>query len=220
MESSSMISFEKSFPKASKKPLPRSFYQRPTLKVARDLLGKGLWVKKKDTLFLCRLVEVEAYLAEEDPASHSFKGPTPRNAPMFLEGGAVYVYLTYGMHFCMNVSTETSGRGAAVLFRAAEPLIGLKEMQKNRKLKAESPVKNLLSGPAKLTQALGIGLKDNRKKFFLPELKLIDLGEDLSDSQIVSTPRIGISKGTELPFRFIIKDSPWISKHVFRKHTR
>lgn len=214
-----MISFEKNFPKASKKPLPHSFYQRPTLKVAKELLGKGLLVKKKNALFLCRLVEVEAYLGKDDPASHSFNGPTPRNAPMFLEGGTVYVYLTYGMHFCMNVSTERTGQGAAVLFRAAEPLAGIKEMQKNRKLKADSPLRNLLSGPAKLTQALGINLKDNLKSFFLPELKLIDLGEDLSDSQIVSTPRIGISKGTELPFRFFIKDSPWTSKHVFRKHS-
>jgi len=211
-----MISFEKN---SRKKPLPRSFYLRPTLEVARELLGKGLLVKKKNAFFLCRLVEVEAYLGKDDPASHSFNGPTPRNAPMFLDGGTVYVYLTYGMHFCMNVSTEHAGKGAAVLFRAAEPLAGIEEMQKNRKLKADSPLKTLLSGPAKLTQALGINLKDNRKSFFLPELKLIDLGEDLSDSQIVSTPRIGISKGTELPFRFCIKDSPWISKHVFRKHS-
>lgn len=208
---------EKSF---RKKPLPCSFYQRPTLEVAKELLGKGLFVKNRSGSFLCRIVEVEAYLAEDDPASHSFRGPTPRNAPMFCEGGTAYVYFTYGMHFCMNVVTEPSGKGAAVLFRASEPLSGIKEMQKNRKLKGEVPLKNLCSGPAKLTQALGINLKDNKRTFFCPELKLIDLRQDLSDSQIVSTPRIGISKGTELPFRFIIKDSPWISKHVFRKHTR
>jgi DNA-3-methyladenine glycosylase len=118
-------------------PLPRLFYLRPTLAVAHDLLG-CLFVKRTGKkLLVGKIVEVEAY-KQNDPASHSFHGQTQRNDVMFLEGGHLYVYFTYGMHFCANVVTGKEGIGEAVLIRAVEPLSGLETMEKNRFSVAQS----------------------------------------------------------------------------------
>ncbi|NBX77277.1 MAG: DNA-3-methyladenine glycosylase [Proteobacteria bacterium] len=193
-------------------PLPLKFYQRDTVTVAKDLLGKGLYVKKNKSQFLCEIVEVEAYLGERDEASHSFRGMTPRNRSMFEAGGTAYVYLIYGFYFCVNVATEEKGIGAAVLFRAAAPLSGHKEMQRNRKLKEPSKPEKLLSGPGKLTQALGINRTFDGRKFDLPDFKIIDLGNVLSEAEIGSSPRIGISKAKDQHLRFFIKNSPWLSR--------
>ncbi|MGD0038294.1 MAG: DNA-3-methyladenine glycosylase, partial [Bacteroidota bacterium] len=113
------------------KPLPRSFYLCPTLQVARDLLGKHIIRKIDDKLLIGKIVEVEAY-CKGDPASHAFRGRTKRNDVMFWEGGHLYVYFTYGMHFCANVVTGNEGIGEAVLIRAVEPLAGIEMMKINR----------------------------------------------------------------------------------------
>jgi len=193
-------------------PLPPKFFQRDPVTVAKELLGKGLFIQQKRTQFLCEIVEVEAYLGRGDEASHSFRGMTPRNQSMFEVGGTAYVYLIYGFYHCLNVATEAKDVGSAVLFRAAEPLWGLQEMHKNRKLTGSLAPKKLLSGPGKLTQALGIDKSFDGKKFNQPNFKIIDLGKVLSESQISSSPRIGISKAQDQHLRFFIKNSPWLSK--------
>jgi DNA-3-methyladenine glycosylase len=108
--------------------LPRSFYLQPTVRIARQLLGKVLVRKRGRTLLAGRIIEVEAYLGEDDPASHAFRGRTKRNDVMFWRGGHLYVYFTYGMHFCANVVTGDAGTGNAVLLRALEPLEGMRAM--------------------------------------------------------------------------------------------
>jgi DNA-3-methyladenine glycosylase len=130
-------------------PLPRAFYARPTVEVARDLLGKVLARRRGGRSELARIVEVEAYLGERDAASHARRGPTPRAAIMFGPPGYLYVYLVYGMHHCMNFVTETDGVAGAVLIRAAEPLSGLGGRDPRP-----------LSGPGKLCAGLGITLRD------------------------------------------------------------
>ena len=112
--------------------LPRSFYLRPTLTVARDLLGKYFVRQHKGHTLVGKIVEAEAYRGKHDPASHAYRGRTRRNAAMFREGGYLYVYFTYGMHFCANVVTGKEGSGEAVLIRAIEPLKGIDVMMKNR----------------------------------------------------------------------------------------
>jgi DNA-3-methyladenine glycosylase len=131
-------------------PLPRSFYARATVDVARDLLGK-LLVRTGEVDRAARVVEVEAYLGERDAASHARRGPTPRAAIMFGPAGVLYVYLVYGMHHCMNVVTETDGVAGAVLIRAAEPVAGWGDRSGDR----------LLAGPGKVCAGLGITRAQN-----------------------------------------------------------
>jgi DNA-3-methyladenine glycosylase len=132
-------------------PLPRTFYQRPTVDVAQDLLGKLLVRTVGRRRRIARIVEVEAYLGERDAASHARRGPTPRAAIMFGPPGFLYVYLVYGMHHCMNVVTENDGTAGAVLLRAAEPLEGFEEFVDAR----------ALAGPGKICAALGISRANN-----------------------------------------------------------
>lgn len=193
-------------------PLKPKFFHRDTVTVAKELLGKGLFVQQGRNAFLCELVEVEAYLGHDDEASHSHRGITARNRSMFEIGGTAYVYLIYGFYYCLNVATEGKNTGAAVLFRAAKPLLGLKEMHRNRKLTGPVVPKKLLSGPGKLTQALRIDKGFDGKTFEDPHFKIIDLGNKLSESQISSSPRIGISKAQNKNLRFFIKDNPWVSR--------
>jgi len=193
-------------------PLKSDFFLRDTVTVAKELLGKGLYVRHPSGEFLCELIEVEAYLGQEDEASHSARGLTARNQSMFAIGGTAYVYLIYGFYHCLNVSTEAEQVGAAVLFRAGKPLKGLPEMHKNRGLKGKIDEKKLLSGPGKLAQALKIDKRFDGRTFKDPHFKIIDLGNSLKESQIVSSPRIGISKAQDKHLRFFIKDSPWVSQ--------
>jgi|694.fasta_scaffold27553_3 DNA-3-methyladenine glycosylase len=201
-------------PKHLGPPLEQGFYLRDTVTVAKELLGKGLFVKRGRASFLCEIVEVEAYLGENDEASHSFRGLTPRNQSMFETGGTAYVYLIYGFYYCINVVTERKGLGSAVLIRAGIPLWGHQEMQANRKLKGELSLRDLLSGPGKLTQAMGIDKHLDGQKFNQSHFKIVDLGKKLRDSQYGSSSRIGISKAKDRKLRFFIKSSPWISKHL------
>src|SRR5262249_12525637 len=137
-------------------PLSPGFFLRKTVRVAHELLGKGLFVRQRETTMLVEIVEVEAYLGGADPASHAYRGPTPRNRAMFERGGTCYVYLSYGINYCMNVATQGKGKGEAILFRAAAPLLGRDAMLKNRRVENDHggiTDRILLSGPGKLCQA-------------------------------------------------------------------
>ena len=195
-------------------PLPLSFFKRPAPLVARELLGKVLVVARAGEVVALRLVEVEAYLGAEDPASHAHRGPTPRNQIMFSSGGTCYVYLSYGMHHCVNVVTGESGRGEAVLLRAGEPLFGIETMTARRGLSGQPPgrvLKLLASGPGRLAQALAIDRADYGRLFDHPEFKIINDLHPPHRYHIQATPRIGISKAKDLPLRFLIAESRQVS---------
>ena len=187
----------------SKFMLPRSFYTRDTLTVARELLAKHLVRRVGESELVGRIVEVEAYGGADDPASHAYRGMTPRNQVMFGEGGFAYVYFTYGKHYCFNVTTEKEGVPGAVLIRALQSVSGIEMMQKNRGVKR---LRDLTNGPGKLTQAMsitkeqnGLDLASSRELFiFKPRVK--------DDFEVASARRIGIRVGVEKPWRFYIKN--------------
>lgn len=189
--------------------LPRSFYLRPTLRVAKELLGCYLVRRLGRQRVIGRIVEVEAYHGSHDSASHAYKGKTQRNEVMFRKGGHLYVYFTYGMHFCANVVTEKEGTGHAVLLRAVEPIEGEGTMRKNRG--KQLPQVRLTNGPAKLCQAFGIGREENGTDLTGNEIFLAR-GEPLSSSQISTSKRIGIKKGTDKQWRFYVKGNLFVSK--------
>ena len=188
--------------------LPLSFYRRPTLDVARDLLGKVFFRRLGDVILSGRIVEAEAYHEQGDASAHSFSGRSTRNEVMFRAGGFLYVYFTYGMHFCMNVVTESEGIGAAVLIRALEPLVGIEVMRGNRGTGKRD--RDLLSGPAKLCQAFGIARSENG---LLLDGRIVGIADAqrIPDSEVRMTTRVGISRSRELPWRFVVADSAWVS---------
>jgi DNA-3-methyladenine glycosylase len=198
----------------SKKILPRTFYIRPVLIVAKELLGKLLIKDEGKHLLSGRIVEVEAYDGKVDQAAHSFIGRTKRNEVMFNEGGYFYVYFTYGVHYCCNVVTGQKNHGAAVLIRAVEPIDGIELMTKRRfgrKLNNEKELFNLTSGPGKICQAFnfnsqhsGYDLTDN-KIFIIDKPKL-------KSNQIGISKRIGITKSTDLLWRFFEIGNPYLSR--------
>jgi DNA-3-methyladenine glycosylase len=186
--------------------LPRSFYDRATLEVTRDLLAKILVRRLPDAVLKARLVEVEAYTGQSDPGSHAFRGRTRRTEVMFGPPGHLYVYFTYGMHHCMNVVTETEGIAGAVLLRAAEPLEGVDRMERARG--PRSPV-DLCNGPAKLCQAFGITRAQNGQDLEGPDIWIEDDGEVAHNVAI--SARVGLTAGRELPFRFYMADNSYVS---------
>ena len=195
------------------KKLPRSFYTRPTLLVAKDLLGKIIVRRVGRTILSGKIVEVEAYLGAKDPASHAYRGKTKRNEVMFHEGGLLYVYFTYGMHFCANVVTGKKDIGEAVLIRAIEPLVGVEAMKRNRGAAEKRLTEvNLTNGPAKLCQALGIERKENGTDLLGDKIFLTD-GESMSKSDIGTSARIGITQGRDKRWRFFVKNNEWVSRH-------
>ena len=194
------------------KKLPRSFYTRSALLVAQDLLGKILVRKIEKTILSGKIVEVEAYLGVKDPASHAYRGKTKRNEVMFREGGNLYVYFTYGMHFCANIVTGEQDEGEAVLIRALEPVTGIEVMKRNRGFaKSAGTTHTLTDGPAKLCQALGIERKDNGTDLLGTEIYLIT-GEPIPKSSVGASIRIGISHGKERKWRFYVKGNNWVSR--------
>lgn len=195
------------------RPLTRPFYLRPVRTVARALLGKTLVRRSGNTLFAGTIVEVEAYGGNADPASHAYHGPSPRNAVMFGEGGHLYVYFTYGMHFCANVVTGMQGTGSAVLLRALEPADGIGSMHANRG-GGTLPLHALLSGPAKLCQAFGIGRAENGLDLCGEEMWIEDRGVVLPRRTIRTTERIGITHGRDHRWRYVICGSPFLSRPV------
>jgi DNA-3-methyladenine glycosylase len=193
--------------------LPRSFYLRPTLRVAEELLGCLLVRKVGRAILAGRIVEVEAYLGERDPASHAFRGMTPRNEVMFREGGHLYVYFTYGMHYCANVVTGSEGVARAVLLRALEPVSGIDTMMKRRAGRKGEPVmKHLTNGPARLCQAMGIGRSENGRDLCTGSIFVARPFPARPSFRIARTGRIGISTGTEFRWRFFIRGNAWVSR--------
>lgn len=194
--------------------LRRSFYARPTLDVAKDLIGKVLVHETSAGVASGVIVEVEAYIGESDPACHAAPGPTTRNAPLYGPPGVAYVYLNYGIHYLVNAVTEPHGSPAAVLIRALEPKEGIALMRRRRargsgRRPADIPVNDLCRGPGNLTRALGITLADNRLDLTKSKLRIEDQGGDRRP--VAWSRRIGINVGVEQQWRVIAADSPAVS---------
>ncbi len=194
--------------------LPISFYQDVNVvRVAKDLLGKQLWTNLNNKLTVGLIVEVEAYCGATDQACHAFpEKRTPRTQIMYEAGGVAYVYLVYGMHHLFNIVTNVKGSADAVLIRAIEPIAGEEEM-KNRRNHNQSN-KLLTGGPARLTQALGITVENNRTNLQSEQIWLTE-GKVYSDNEIITSTRIGVEyagKDALLPWRFHIKGNKYVSK--------
>jgi DNA-3-methyladenine glycosylase len=188
-------------------PLPRSFYNRPPDIVARALLGKLITHEYRGEPLTGRIVEVEAYLGLNDPASHAFVGRTARNAVLFGPPGIAYVYFIYGMHYCLNVSCLPDGQPGGVLFRALIPIDGIATMSMLRGLQSNASAKQLTGGPGKLCQALGITRDaQNGIDVTQPSSALRIMDDGYRTRSIEATPRIGIKKAADLPLRFLIGD--------------
>ena len=188
--------------------VPRDFYLDPPDLVAQKLLGKLLI--RGD--MVGRIVEVEAYFGEADAASHAFPGKTARNDVLFGPPGHAYVYFIYGMHFCLNVSCEREGRAGGILFRALEPIRGLETMARNRGLDA-TRVAVLTSGPGRLCEAFGVTREHDNGVDLTSRKSDLQIRDDgFLASDVLVTPRIGISKDAERPARFLLADNPFVSK--------
>jgi DNA-3-methyladenine glycosylase len=194
--------------------LRRSFYNRPTLDVARDLIGKVLVHETRAGVASGVIVEVEAYIGESDPACHAAPGPTARNAPLYGPPGIAYVYLNYGIHYLVNAVTEAEGWPAAVLIRALEPKDGIPLMRRRRTSqgatrRSDLDVSDLCRGPGNLTKALGIDSRQNLLDLTGSALRI----EDQNDPKraVAWSRRIGITVGVEQEWRVTAADSPAIS---------
>jgi DNA-3-methyladenine glycosylase len=188
--------------------LPRSFFNRPTLDVTADLIGKVLVHRTRAGIAAGMIVEAEAYIGEDDPACHAAPGPTKRNEPLYGPPGVAYVYLNYGMHYLVNAVTEAKGAPAAVLIRALAPVEGIPLMLKRRHFRqgyrgqgAGKAIQeaDLCRGPGNLTKALGITLKENRLDLTSSRLWIEDRGYE--SGPLSWGTRIGINVGTERPWR-------------------
>ncbi|MHB8439337.1 MAG: DNA-3-methyladenine glycosylase [Acidimicrobiales bacterium] len=181
--------------------LPRSFYEGDPREVAATLLGK-LLVGRDGRVG--RIVEVEAYCGADDPASHAYRGMTPRNATMFGPPGHLYVYFTYGMHFCANVVCWPQGVAGAVLLRGVIPVSGVDQMRVSRQAWRATPVRDavLTDGPAKLCQAFGIDLADDGADLVKGDRGMRVFDDGVSTVRPTITPRVGVTKGAQLPWRF------------------
>lgn len=196
------------------KKLDIKFYLRPVLEVAPDLLGKLFIKKEKDKILAAMITEVEAYDGTKDQAAHSFTGITERNKHMFFEGGITYVYFTYGVHYCLNIVTGKEGDASAVLIRSMEPIIGINTFARRRFNKVninDKEFKNLLNGPGKICQAFNISKKDSGKSLLLGNFNILDY-KKIKKELIQTSPRIGITKSTDLLWRFYISNSKFLSR--------
>lgn len=184
----------------------RSFYERPVVEVARDLVGCVV----RHGACAGVIVETEAY-HDSEPASHAFVGLTARTATLFGPPGRAYVYRSYGVHAMLNAVSEPEGVGAGVLIRALEPLEGIELMRERRGLE---PLRSLCSGPGKLTEALGIGLWDNGADLLRGPVQIAARPVAWRDVQVSVDTRIGITKAVELPWRFCAAGSRFLSRSV------
>jgi DNA-3-methyladenine glycosylase len=194
--------------------LPREFFDRDPRRVSRELLGKVLVRKDGRQLRTARIVEVEAYLGESDPAAHSFSGRTPRNAVLFGPPGYAYVYFIYGNHYCLNVSCLPDGAAGGILFRALEPLSGMEKMARSRNVSVNSArdLRKLTSGPGRLAEAFGITReRDNGKDLTGARSDLFVADDGYRVRRILTTPRIGITKAAERPLRYLIAGNEFVS---------
>lgn len=195
--------------------LAREFYDRDPRRVARELLGKILVRGRGRLALTARVVEVEVYLGEGDLAAHAAFGLTQRNAVLFGPPGHAYVYFTYGMHYCLNVSCMPPGEAGCVLFRALQPLTGLSAMARNRgiSLAAMRHLRELASGPARLCQAFGITRPRDNGKDLTSKRSDLRIAEDgFVPEAIATSKRIGITKSPELPLRYFIAGNDFVSK--------
>ncbi len=209
------------------RPLPRSFFVRNPRRVARELLGKVLVRQTAASVLTARIVEVEAYLGEKDPAAHSAAGRTARNSVLFGPPGYAYVYFIYGNHYCLNVSCEPEGTAGGVLFRALEPLTGIEEMARARGIelhgagghldlpKQDMPKKDLrqlTSGPGRLSEAFGVTRARDNGCDLTSAASSLWIGEDGYRVRSVRvTPRIGITKAADHALRYLIDGNPFVS---------
>lgn len=190
-------------------PLPRAFYDRDTSIVARELLGAVIESRSEEGVTSARIVETEAYVGPDDPACHAAAGLTPRTKHLFGPPGVAYVYLIYGMYWCFNAVTREEGHGSAVLVRAVAPLDGEALMQRRRPHARSRH--ELTNGPGKLCLALGITGAQNGGWLDEHPLRVL-AGEVVPDSEVVVTPRIGITKAAEWPLRYFVAGDPFVSK--------
>ena len=193
--------------------LSRDFFARDTLTVARDLLGQRLVRVLDGARFSGRIVEVEAYVGEQDQACHARCGRTERNAPMYGPPGHAYVYFVYGMHHCLNFVTGREGYPAAVLIRALEPLEGIEGMRARR---GDQPDVQLTSGPARLCQALDVDRRFDGADLCVADARLfIEQDTAVPDGAVTAGPRVGV-RGDETaltaPWRFYLRDNRYVSR--------
>jgi DNA-3-methyladenine glycosylase len=202
-------------PEAAIHPLDRAFYARGPRTVARELLGKVLVRKAGGKRLTARIVEVEAYLGEKDPAAHAAAGRTLRNAVLFGPPGYAYIYFIYGNHYCLNVSCDREGQtGAGVLFRALEPLSGIEDMAHARGVEIRGPKDwpKLTSGPGRLAEAFGITRDRDNGGDLTASSGSLWIGDDgYRAGRIEITPRIGITKAVERPLRYLLAGNRFVS---------
>lgn len=193
--------------------LPRAFFARPVLEVAPDLLGATVEHRSHAGVVVVRLTEVEAYAGADDPGSHAFRGETPRNAVMFGPPGHVYVYFTYGMHWCMNLVCGPPGEAAAVLLRAGE-VVGGDDLARTRRTSAKAP-RDLARGPARLTTALGVDRAVSGVDATRPRSAVVlRRGEPMDVLRVRTGPRVGVAgDGAGHPWRFWVEGEPTVSTY-------
>ncbi len=192
----------------------RQFYDRDPRIVCQELLGKVLVRRDHQTILAGRIVEVEAYLGTDDPAAHSACGRTARNAVLFGPPGYAYVYFIYGNHYCLNVSCLPDGVAGGILFRALEPLEGIKKMALNRdlELNGDRDLRKLTTGPGRLAEAFAVTRqRDNGKDLTDPASDLFIADEGYISNEVKVTARIGITKASALPLRYVISNSKFLS---------
>jgi DNA-3-methyladenine glycosylase len=192
--------------------LDRHLLEAPPDRAAQLVLGKLLVRRTSDGLLAGRIVEVEAYFGDGDPAAHAAAGRTARNSVLFGPAGHAYVYFIYGMYSCLNISCEPDGRAGSLLVRALEPLMGLEQMAMHRGLGPHAAPRLLTAGPGRLCQAFGITRATHNGVDLLDESSDLQLRDDGYDAQkILVTPRIGISKAAERPLRFLLAGNACVS---------
>ena len=190
-------------------PLPVSFYDRETEVVSRDLLGAVLECRTPDGIVSGRIVETEAYVGEHDPACHAAAGLTERTRWLYGAPGTAYVYFIYGVHWCFNAVTRAAGHPSAVLVRAIEPIAGVDIMRRRRP--AARNDRDLTNGPGKLCAALGIDGRHNGLRLDRLPVR-IRAGEPVPDSEVMVSPRIGITRAADWPLRWYIAGNAWVSR--------
>jgi DNA-3-methyladenine glycosylase len=190
------------------------FFDRDPRRVARALLGKLLIRKTPRGILAGRIVETEAYLGDDDEAAHSFAGKTARNAVLFGPPGRAYVYFIYGNHYCLNVSCLPDGAAGGVLFRAVEPVTGIKEMAAARGVAVRNPgdLRKISSGPGRMAEAFGVTRERDNDKSFVSAKSDLRIGDDgYRVRRAIVTPRIGIVKSAAMPLRYLVAGNRFVS---------